>query len=119
MWKLAACFKFRAYYVNTWGLIFNPCIKSVFLKGAKQSQDDPGVCSSNLRPTEGSTMAMGHGTRDPLHTGKTMPLLCLYLHVISHCSRYDYSRMDVNLIVVHVISLDFFCFRLSVVKIYL
>ncbi|XP_049974669.1 DNA repair and recombination protein RAD54B isoform X1 [Alexandromys fortis] len=37
-------------------------------QGAKQSQDDPGVCSSNLRPTEGSTMAVGHGTRDPLHT---------------------------------------------------
>ncbi|XP_005362454.1 DNA repair and recombination protein RAD54B [Microtus ochrogaster] len=38
-------------------------------QGAKQSQDDPGVCSSNLRPTEGSTRAMGHGTRvDPLHT---------------------------------------------------
>ncbi|XP_075823078.1 DNA repair and recombination protein RAD54B isoform X1 [Microtus pennsylvanicus] len=38
-------------------------------QGTKQSQDDPGVRSSNLRPTEGSTRAMGHGTRaDPLHT---------------------------------------------------
>ncbi|XP_038204231.1 DNA repair and recombination protein RAD54B [Arvicola amphibius] len=44
-----------------------PDVKS--FQGAKQSQDDPGVCSSNLRPTEDSTRAMGHGTRvDPLHT---------------------------------------------------
>lgn len=56
------------------GIIFNPSINLFFFfKGAKQSQDDPGVCSSNLRPTEGSTGVMGHGTRvDPLHTGKTM-----------------------------------------------
>nr|XP_048275937.1 DNA repair and recombination protein RAD54B isoform X2 [Myodes glareolus] len=38
-------------------------------QGAKQSQDDPGVCSSNLGPTKDSTRAVGPGTRvDPLHT---------------------------------------------------
>ncbi|XP_037058288.1 DNA repair and recombination protein RAD54B isoform X2 [Peromyscus leucopus] len=38
-------------------------------QGTEQSQNDPGVCSSNLGPMEGSTREMDRGSRaDPLHT---------------------------------------------------
>ncbi|XP_052572765.1 DNA repair and recombination protein RAD54B isoform X1 [Peromyscus californicus insignis] len=38
-------------------------------QGTEQSQNDPGVCSSNLGPTEGSPREMDRGSRaEPLHT---------------------------------------------------
>uniref|UniRef100_A0A8C8ULT5 RAD54 homolog B (S. cerevisiae) n=1 Tax=Peromyscus maniculatus bairdii TaxID=230844 RepID=A0A8C8ULT5_PERMB len=38
-------------------------------QGTEQLQNDPGVCSSNLGPMEGSTREMDRGSRaDPLHT---------------------------------------------------
>lgn len=52
-------------------------------------------------------MEMGDGARvDPLSPGKILIIFRLFLKVVPECSRNDYSRMNVNVIIVDGIPLD-------------